>query len=77
MTVPRKSEVFILGGLTLRKKLGIDVMRQLNATMVADYRAANSLRTPSAMPVPNLEKIRSKIAGTSVFCTLDLSQGYW
>lgn len=43
---------------------------------VNDYRAVPKLIAPSAMPMPRLEESAALLGGVTVFCTLDIIQGY-
>lgn len=54
----------------------IAVLKKDTYRMVVDYRAVDNLVAPSEIPLPNLQEIESGIAGASVFCMLDLLQGY-
>lgn len=56
--------------------MAIAVQRKNTYRVVADYRAVKNLIAPLVMPTPNLEEMRRRVAGVSVFCTLDLLQRY-
>lgn len=44
--------------------------------LVADYRAVDQLVEQAAMPMPRLEELGILLGGATVFCTLDMIQGY-
>jgi hypothetical protein len=42
-----------------------------------DLRTVNKVTIPSSWPIPHLDYELNRVAGSSVFTTFDLSQGYW
>ena len=42
-----------------------------------DYRELNKQTTKDAYPLPFPDKVQDRLAGSTIFSTLDLHSGYW
>ena len=45
--------------------------------MCIDYRELNKKTTKDAYPLPLADEVQDHLAGSTIFCTLDLRSGYW
>ena len=45
--------------------------------LCVDYRALNKRTTRDAYPLPLPDEVQDRLAGSSIFSTLDLQSGYW
>jgi hypothetical protein len=45
--------------------------------MCFDYRELNKKTTKDAYPLPLPDEVQDRLAGSTIFTTLDLQSGYW
>ena len=45
--------------------------------MVVDFRALNTQCTQNTYPIPRIDEVMDRLAGSTIYCSLDANSGFW
>ena len=68
--IEESSSPWMAPAVFVRKKSG-------DLRLCVDYRELNKKRKKDAYPLPLPDEVQDKLAGSTIFSTLDLQSGYW